>query len=77
MSDEQQVDVEVPEPRPKQYLVMVDEMTMAFLGKIVPSMLFVQVEGVAVQGNSDYRLLVNPIAKTPAATAPVEDVTLA
>lgn len=74
-----QESVEAPQvaeapPKPKQYLVMVDEVSMVILGKLVPSMLFVQVEGLAMQGNSDHMLLVNPIAKPAPVTAPVEGV---
>lgn len=65
----------VPEAKPKQYLVMVDEMTMALLGKLLPTMLFVQVEGMAMQGNTEHMLLVNPIPKPPAPeTVPVASV---
>ena len=81
MSSGQQPEAAVPEvttaevtAHPKQYLVMVDEMAMTFLGKLVPSMLFVQVEGMAMKDNSDHMLLVNPIAKQAPITAPVEGV---
>ena len=64
----------VPTPKPKQYLVMVDETNMIFLSKLMPSMLFVHVEGMAMQGNSEHMLLVNPIAKTEVVTTPLEGV---
>lgn len=59
-------------PKPKQYLLMADEMTMAILGRIMPGMLFVQVEGLAMQGNSDHMLLVNPLNKPPVVTQAIE-----
>lgn len=63
-------------PRSKQYLIMADEMHMAILGKIMPGILFVQVEGMAMKDNSDHMLLVNPIAKPAAVTAPIEGVSV-
>lgn len=50
-------------PKPKQYLLMVDEASMIFLGKLIPAMLFVQVEGLAMKDNDQYMLLVNPVKK--------------
>lgn len=61
-----------PPSKPKQYLVMVDELSMAILGKLIPSMLFVQVEGMAMQGNDNHMLLVNPLNKPTPVTMPVE-----
>lgn len=50
-------------PKPKQYLLMADEITMAYLGKLIPSMRFVEVEGRSVIENNEYMLLVNPVPK--------------
>jgi hypothetical protein len=83
MSNGQQAEV-VPEapqtaeapPKPKQYLIMADELHMAILGKIVPGLLFVQVEGMAMKDNSDHMLLVNPVAKQAPITSPVEAVSV-
>lgn len=58
----------------KQYLLMADELHMAVLSKIIPGLLFVQVEGMAMQGNDNHMLLVNPIAKPVPPTVPVEGV---
>lgn len=70
MSDLPIADVQAPvaeapaqAPKPKQYLLMADETTMLFLGKIMPSLLFVQVEGMAMQNNNEHMLLVNPLPK--------------
>ena len=65
---------ETPAPKAKQYLIMADEIHMAMLGKMMPGLLFVQVEGLAMQGNSDHMLLVNPVQKVPTVTAPIEGV---
>lgn len=51
--------------KPKQYLIMADEMHMALLGRLMPGLLYVQVEGMGLQGNSDYMMLVNPVKKEP------------
>lgn len=56
----------VAAPKAKQYLIMADELHMAMLGKIIPGLLFVQVEGMAMQNNDQHMLLVNPIVKPPA-----------
>ena len=68
-----QEDIETP-PKPKQYLLMVDEVTMAILAKIMPGLLFVQVEGLAMEGNDNHMLLVNPMVKPQIPTVPVEAV---
>lgn len=77
MSEEtiqEEVAPEAPVSKPKQYLLMADEITMTILGKIMPGLLFVQVEGMAMQGNDNYMLLVNPIVKAPVVTVPIEGV---
>ena len=63
-----------PIVKPKQFLLMADESMMIFLGKIMPTLMFVQVEGMAMQGNTDHMLLVSPVAKTAVETVPVEGV---
>lgn len=63
MSEE--VKEEVPEAvaKPKQYLLMIDELSLVFLSKIIPSIQFCEVEGVSVDNNTSYQLLVNPTRK--------------
>lgn len=63
-----------PITMPKQYLLMADEATMIMIGKIMPGMLFVQVEGMAMKDNDGHMLLVNPIAKPAPTIIPVEAV---
>lgn len=73
----QALDQAVPEiapPKPKQYLLMADELHMAVLGKIIPGLLFVQVEGMGMQNNSTHMLLVNPVADPPVATQSIDGV---
>ena len=48
-------------PKPKQYLLMADELHMAMLGKLIPGLMYVQVQGMAIAGNSDHMMLVNPL----------------
>lgn len=67
MSNESPVEAPVQEPvstppKPKQYLLMADELHMAMLGKIMPGLQFVPVEGMAVQNNPNHMFLVNPVA---------------
>jgi len=68
--------VEAPVQKPKQYLLMADEMTMSILGKLWPSLLFVQVEGMAMQGNDNHMLLVSPINKPVPVTQAVPGVSV-
>lgn len=49
--------------KPKQYLIMADELHMALLGKLIPGLMYVQVEGMNMENNPDYMLLVNPAKK--------------
>lgn len=65
MSEEEKVEEVAPIPKPRQYLVMVDEVSMAFLSKIVPSLQFCLVEGLVIPDNPHYRLLANPTPKIP------------
>lgn len=58
--------VEAP---PKSFLIMTDEITMAMLGKLFPSLRFLQVEGLPIKDNTSHMLLANPIiAVTPEET---------
>lgn len=66
-----QVPVAEEQPKPKQYLMMIDEIGAAFLGKICPGIQFVQVEGINMTGNETHMALVSPIAK-PAQPVPVQ-----
>ncbi|MFI0477800.1 MAG: hypothetical protein ACH349_01565 [Candidatus Rhabdochlamydia sp.] len=64
INEEVPIEQVIPEvPKPKQYLIMADELTRAILGKIAPGLLFVEVEGIAVEGNDRHMLLANPIQK--------------
>lgn len=55
-------EAEVPEaPKLKQYLLVVDDITMAFLGKIMPGIRYIEVEGMHVAGNDKHQFLVNPL----------------
>jgi hypothetical protein len=53
----------VEQPKPKQYLLMVDDVFMAVLGRIVPGMRFVEVEGMSLEGNNQSMVLATPIPK--------------
>lgn len=67
-------EVKAPAPKPKQYLLLADELHMAMLGKLMPGLMFVQVEGLAIQNNDSYMMLVNPIAKPqPVAAVKAEE----
>lgn len=62
---------EVPVHQKKQYLLMVDEVWMAVLAKFCPAFAFVPVEGMPLENNPGYQVLVSPISK-PAAEAIAE-----
>lgn len=57
---------DAPAQKPKQFLLVADEFTMAVMSKIMPGMLFVEVQGMAMKDNDTHMLLVNPKA-VPAA----------
>lgn len=48
---------------PKNYLLMADELTIAFLGKIIPSLKYVEIEGMTMVDKPTHQLLVNPLPK--------------
>lgn len=50
-------------PKPKQYIILIDDVAMAVLGKLMPSLKFCLVEGLAIPDNPHYHLLANPIIK--------------
>lgn len=59
-------------PKPKQYLIMADELHMALFSKMMPGLLFVEVEGMGMQGNDTHKLLVNPLPKSVPVISPIE-----
>jgi len=61
------------EEKRKQYLVLADEMHMALLGKLMPGILFIEVEGLAMPHDPTRMLLVNPV-NAPAATPPTDSL---
>jgi len=46
--------------KPKQYLLMVDQLNMVLLSKMMPTLLFVEVEGY-INGDGKHQFLVNPL----------------
>lgn len=49
------------EEKSKRYLLMADELHMGLIAKLIPGMLFVEVEGMAMQNNTTHMLLANPV----------------
>jgi len=47
--------------KPKQYLPLLDEVGMACMRHLMPSMQFVEVEGMMMSDNNAYQVLVNPL----------------
>jgi hypothetical protein len=56
----------------KQYLLMVDEVSMAILGKLLPSIKYVAVEGMFLKDNANYQMLVSPLPPQEKDPGPVE-----
>lgn len=52
-------------PKPKQYLLVTDDLGMAFLSKVIPSITFVEVQGMNMQGCETVQFLVNPKPPEP------------
>lgn len=53
----------IPNNRPKQYLICVDDFHVSILSRLMPGLLFVCVEGMPINDNPDYQILVNPTNK--------------
>jgi hypothetical protein len=53
----------------KQFVLMVDETSMALLSKLMPSLMYVEVRGIPMTDNLDFVLLgtpnVRPVVETP------------
>lgn len=49
--------------KPKQYLLLADQLHMALISKLMPGMQFVEVEGISMKDNDKYNLLANPLNK--------------
>jgi len=52
------------EGKAKQYILMTDEITMMMISKMIPSIVFLEVQGMNMQGDSEHMLLVTPVAKS-------------
>ncbi len=66
---------ETPPTKMKNYLLMVDELTVAFLSRIIPNIKYVEVEGMNITDNPKVQILVNPLAQpieTPTETVDVQ-----
>lgn len=62
----------VEKPKSKQYLLMVDEISVALLSRICPSIQFVQVEGIKMQNNETHMALVTPMVLSAPQAVPEE-----
>lgn len=60
---QQELTVEPIQPKLKQYLLLADELHMSILGKLMPGLLFVEVEGLPMKDSTEYMLLANPVQK--------------
>jgi hypothetical protein len=58
--------------KPKQYMPLLDEVGMACMRHIMPNMKFVEIEGMMMNDNPGYQVLVNPIPIVQS-EPPVED----
>lgn len=64
----------VQPPKPKQYLLLIDDIGMAFLSKVMPGITYVEVSGMNMQGTEGFQFLVTPTPKPIVVTTPVEGV---
>ena len=65
------------EVQQKKFCLVVDEVGLAFLAKVIPCLMGVEVIGMPVTDNPNLQVLVNPIPPPPAPepeASPVEDV---
>jgi len=56
-------DVTQPVVNPKQYLLMVNEVSMLMLSKMFNGLKFLEVEGMPIKENENVMVMVTPIAK--------------
>lgn len=68
MSEQEEPVVSIP--KPKQYLLVVDDMGLTFLNKVIPSITFVEVHGMNMQGEANFQFLVTPAAPKVAEIVP-------
>lgn len=47
----------------KQYILIADEINISLLGKVMPGLKFLEVEGMNLKDHEGYQLLVNPMPK--------------
>lgn len=45
----------------KRYLVLADELHRALLGRLMPGLMFTEVEGIRIKESDGYAVLVNPL----------------
>lgn len=58
-----QPEVPVEAPKSKQYLLMVDQLTMVFIMKLMPTIQFLEVEGFSVSGSDTHQALATPVKR--------------
>lgn len=59
MSEEVIEPITIP-PKPKQYLLMVDDVAMVLLNKLSPGLMFVEVQGMNMKDDEKNLVLVTP-----------------
>lgn len=69
MSEDVNQEPAVSIPKPKQYLLLIDEIGMAFLNKVMPNITYVEVSGMNMQGTDNFQFLVTPFHKPEEAKA--------
>ncbi len=47
--------------KPKQYMPLLDDVTMACMRHMMPGMKFVEIEGMIMTDNPGYQIIVNPV----------------
>jgi hypothetical protein len=52
---------EVGESQPKQYLLLVDSLNMLLLGKMMPGLGFVEVQGMKIKEKETHYVMISPI----------------
>jgi hypothetical protein len=55
------------EPEKKMFMLCCDELSCAFLHKVMPSLNFVEIRAMDLTGNTEVRAIVSPIAPIPEA----------
>lgn len=57
----------------KQYMLVLDDIDIAFMAKVMPSIKFVEIQGADLKDSTTHKLLVMPVPEAPKQPEPVNE----